>query len=1104
MRIALRRPRAVAIAWVAAIAVLTVLGAGVEERLNRSDIMVPGTPAAEAEKVARKHFGENANIAILIEGPPSVVDRETDELRRKLQPRQDLSVVGPWLPGAERTLQPKPGQALVLVRAERPFQEVSDEVVPDLQRELDRSVGPPAKAYLTGYAAVAKGLHESTVNALKRAEMIAAPLLLIVLLLVFRSPVAAALPLLLGGATVAAGRGVVDLVNRVVELDIVALNLGSMMGLALGVDYSLLMVSRFREELAAGRSPTEAVGVAGRTAGRTVLFAGIALVAAMIAATAVAPGSIMASSGAGTIVAVAMGVLGALTGLPAILVLLGARVDKWRIGRTPEDGGRWSRLGMRAVRRPLLAAGLVLGLVLALAAPTLALESGPPDPGNLPEDSRERKDFEKVVNTLSGGWSAPYEIVVVARKGRITDPERLQVLRRWQERLSRDPKVLAVMGPGEIAERAQDMRKLRSGVDVMQRELGRSKEGQARLASGLDRVDSGVEKLRGGLAQAADGAGALEGGSGAAAEGAQRLRAGLARAEDGVAELTAGLEQARVGAAALADGGARAARGARRLRRGLTEARTRLEPSLPRMRELRDGLRRGASSLEDLREPAQTADRELAAAWRALNRMTVGKADPQYLEALRSVGTARAAVTGRDPLTGTKIRPGYDGLDPSLAEASRQAGRAADGVAELVRGSEQLVAGLGRLERGARRLATGLGTLQAGAERLRAGLAKLDAGGGELSGGISRLESGGAELAQGAERLRDGAGRLAGGLRDGSGRSGQLESGVERMESGVDGSRERTERLERRFAGGPSVPGELFESGYLPLAALDGSSPDLRAGSSFAVNLDRGGDAARIVVVERGNPSRAGNELRPRLVEAARQLGREADANTAVGGPAAVLQDFDSESSGRLPLLVLALSVVTYLVLIPILRSLLLPLLAVVLNLATVFAALGVLTLGFTGSAPLGGPGDLDAIMVLAIFGIVFGLSIDYEVFLLARMREGWDRTRSTDQAIAYGLRTTAGVITGAAMIMTGVFAAFALSDVISMRQLGIGLSIAVLLDTTLVRLVLLPAVIRLAGDASWWLPGPLERRFERFAHLEGEGVREEGPVERAPSAAPA
>ena len=224
---------------------LIALGIGVENRLHRADLTVPGTGSAEAAELAKKHFGEGAHLVVMVEGPPAVVERETRQLQRKLQPYDDLQLAGPWLPGSERLLRPKPGRALVLVRAERDFEDVSETIVPRLRRDIDSTVDPPARAYMTGYADVGQGIHNSTVEALKRAEMIAAPLLLIILLLVFRSPVAAAIPLLLGGATVAASRGVLDLVNRFVELDIVALNLGSMMGLALGVDYSLLMVSRY-------------------------------------------------------------------------------------------------------------------------------------------------------------------------------------------------------------------------------------------------------------------------------------------------------------------------------------------------------------------------------------------------------------------------------------------------------------------------------------------------------------------------------------------------------------------------------------------------------------------------------------------------------------------------------------------------------------------------------------------------------------------------------------------------------------------------------------------------------------------------------------------
>jgi RND superfamily putative drug exporter len=160
-----------------------------------------------------------------------------------------------------------------------------------------------------------------------------------------------------------------------------------------------------------------------------------------------------------------------------------------------------------------------------------------------------------------------------------------------------------------------------------------------------------------------------------------------------------------------------------------------------------------------------------------------------------------------------------------------------------------------------------------------------------------------------------------------------------------------------------------------------------------------------------------------------------------------------------------------------VLRSLWLPLVAVALNLLTVAAALGVLVLLFQGDPLLGGPGWLDAIMALSIFAVVFGLSIDYEVFLLMRMREGWERTGTTAGAIEYGVSRTAAVVTGGALIMTGVFVAFALAEIVSLRQLGIGLTVAVLLDATLIRLVLLPAAIKLLGDRVWTLPRPARLR---------------------------
>ena len=187
--------------------------------------------------------------------------------------------------------------------------------------------------------------------------------------------------------------------------------------------------------------------------------------------------------------------------------------------------------------------------------------------------------------------------------------------------------------------------------------------------------------------------------------------------------------------------------------------------------------------------------------------------------------------------------------------------------------------------------------------------------------------------------------------------------------------------------------------------------------------------------------------------------------------------DYARQVSGILPLLIATLAVVTWVALVIVTRAVLLPLIAVALNLLTVAAAFGALVLLYQGSAPaLGGPGYLDAVAVVGIFGIVFGLSIDYEVFLVSRMREEYARTGSTELAIEHGLLRTAGVVTGAAAIMAGVFAAFALSSFVDIAEFGTGLTIAVVLDATLVRIVLLPALTRLCGRSAWWLPRWLER----------------------------
>ena len=218
--------------------------------------------------------------------------------------------------------------------------------------------------------------------------------------------------------------------------------------------------------------------------------------------------------------------------------------------------------------------------------------------------------------------------------------------------------------------------------------------------------------------------------------------------------------------------------------------------------------------------------------------------------------------------------------------------------------------------------------------------------------------------------------------------------------------------------------------------------------------------------------------LNDRLKRDAGALATATGATTGVTGAAAELIDYTNVISERIPVMIAVITLATFLILVVILRAILLAAIAVMLNLVTVAVAFGVLTLLFDVPEgwPLGGHAYVDAIGAAGIFGIIFGLSIDYAVFLLMRMREHHENNSSNEGAIVFGLEKTARVITGAAAIMMAVFVAFAGADIATVSQLGTGLAVAVLLDATVVRIVLLPALMLLLGDRVWWLPAPLEK----------------------------
>jgi RND superfamily putative drug exporter len=273
----------------------------------------------------------------------------------------------------------------------------------------------------------------------------------------------------------------------------------------------------------------------------------------------------------------------------------------------------------------------------------------------------------------------------------------------------------------------------------------------------------------------------------------------------------------------------------------------------------------------------------------------------------------------------------------------------------------------------------------------------------------------------------------------------------------------------------------------------------------ITVDVNEGGTVATVAIPVDGKGTDAASEaalatLRDDIVPTT--VGGLPNAEVGVTGMTAQSKDFNDKLSSVAPLVFGFVLLLAFGLMLFAFRSLVIALKAIVLNLLSIAAAYGVMVLvfqhgfgkGFLGFESTAG---IDAFLPIFMFVILFGLSMDYHVFIISRIREAYDRGMSTDQAIAHGIKTTAGVVTSAALVMVCVFAVFATLSMLIFKQFGVGLASAILIDATIVRAVLLPATMKLLGDWNWYLP----RWLEWLPELQHEGSAE--PVKAPPVPTP-
>ncbi|MEV6315456.1 MMPL family transporter [Streptomyces sp. NPDC051776] len=416
--LALRRARLVLTLGLAAVVAMGVIGFGAFGKLLGGGFEDPGAPSTRAQQLIDEKFGGESNLVLLVRPDDGGVstpaaERSGRALTAELKGERTVAnVMSYWDSGAPALASRDGNSALILAHVRGDDTEQGNHAAAIIDEYTGDHDGLTVEA--GGSAAVSDEVPSQVAKDLATAEMIAVPLILILLVIAFGSIVAALLPLVIGLVAILGTFAELSVLSGLTSVSVFSVNLTTALGLGLGIDYALLLVSRFRERLAEGADVPDALRQTVRTAGRTIVFSS-ATVAAALAALLIFPQFFLRSFAYAGIGVVAIAAVSALLVIPALLALLGHRVNRGRLPwaetvRSPE-APLWGRIARTVMRRPALTALPVLGVLLLAASPLLGVTFGTPDERVLPQSAQSRQVAAAVRQDFSGSDESAVQIV---------------------------------------------------------------------------------------------------------------------------------------------------------------------------------------------------------------------------------------------------------------------------------------------------------------------------------------------------------------------------------------------------------------------------------------------------------------------------------------------------------------------------------------------------------------------------------------------------------------------------------------------------------------------------------------------------------------------
>ncbi len=400
--------------WVVILAAAVVMASGLGDVLTEDGELTVTTESEQADRLYAEHFGGDDTLEefVLVEantlqaGDPAF-DAMVDDVADRLRSLATVAGVVSYRDGAPGLVSDDATTALLVVTLQGSG-EASDLAAPVVEATEMADAAAGFRVTTIGNGSVNGEFGALAEETLQRGEVIGFPIALVILVLVFGAAVAAGLPIVLALVSIVLAVGMTAVVGQAFELSLFVVNMITMIGLAVGIDYSLFVVQRFREERARGLAVVDSIEMAGDSATRAVFFSGLTVVIAL-SGLLVMPDTVMRSLGGGAILAVVAAILAALTLLPAVLALLGDRVNKLKVpfasrNHYHEGGGRfWHRVTDIVTARPLISVALAGGLLLAAAAPYLSLHTGQNFIDALPEDSNSRHAFHVLTEEFDTG-----------------------------------------------------------------------------------------------------------------------------------------------------------------------------------------------------------------------------------------------------------------------------------------------------------------------------------------------------------------------------------------------------------------------------------------------------------------------------------------------------------------------------------------------------------------------------------------------------------------------------------------------------------------------------------------------------------------------------